>query len=44
MENSDFEDYSISGAAYQRMLSEHEYEIEDAVWDRVDFGGITVDH
>lgn len=44
MQNRDFEDYSISGRAYQKMLDEHMYEVCDAIWDRVDFGGITVDH
>lgn len=44
IQNRDFEDYSISGRAYQKMLEEHECEICDAIWDRVDFGGITVNH
>lgn len=39
-----FEAYAVGGAAYERLLESHDYEIEDSVWDRVDFGGITVDH
>lgn len=44
MKNTDFEEYSVAGAAYQRMLEEHEYEVDASIWDRIRFGSITVDH
>lgn len=42
--NKDFDAYSITGTAYQRMLEEHDYEIDASIWDRIRFGSITVDH
>lgn len=44
IEQKDYEAYSFSGAEYEEMLQEHIYEIKDSVWDRVRFGGVTVDH
>ena len=44
MEQKKFEDYSIAGTAYEKMLGEHTYEVKEAVWDRVRFGGVTVNH
>lgn len=44
IEQKDYEAYSFSGAEYEEMLQEHTYEIKDSVWDRVRFGGVTVDH
>lgn len=44
IEQKDYETYSFSGAEYEEMLWEHTYEINDSVWDRVRFGGVTVDH
>lgn len=44
MKNTDFEEYSVAGAAYQRMLEEHEYEVDASIWDRIRFGSITIDH
>lgn len=44
MEGREFGAYSISGQTYQELLEKHTYEIEKDVWERVDFGGITVDH
>lgn len=44
MNGDSFEAYAIGGQAYERLLEPHDYEIEDSVWDRVNFGGITVDH
>lgn len=40
----EFEEYSVGGEAYLRMLEEHIYEIDESVWDRIRFGSITVDH
>lgn len=44
MEQKDFEAYSCTGQQYEKMLEEHSYEVEEAVWDRVRFGGVTVNH
>lgn len=44
IEQKDFEDYSFNGLEYEEMLKEHTYEIADSVWDRIRFGGVTVDH
>ena len=44
MEGGRFEEYSISGQAYQELLEEHSVEINAGVWERVNFGGITVVH
>lgn len=38
------ESYSVAGQAYERMLEEHTVIVDESVWDRVDFGGITVEH
>lgn len=39
-----YEEFSFNGEAYKRMLEEHEFEIYEDVWNKVNFGGITVDH
>lgn len=44
MEGKGVEEYSVSGQTYQEMLEEHTVVIERNVWERVNFGGITVDH
>lgn len=44
MEEKEFEEYSIGGDAYQRLLEEHEVELDETTWERVPFGSITVDH
>lgn len=44
MNQKDFEEYSVGGEAYLRMLEEHTYEVDESVWDRIRFGSITVDH
>lgn len=44
IEQKDFEDYSFDGLEYEEMLKEHTCEIVDSVWDRIRFGGVTVDH
>lgn len=44
IEQKDYEAYSFTGAEYEEMLLEHTYEIEDSVWDRIRFGGVTVNH
>ena len=44
IKNGSTEDYSVSGEAYQKMLEGHEVIVNEDVWDRVDFGHITVHH
>lgn len=44
MQELEFEEYSIGGQAYELLLEEHTVQVDEAIWDRVNFGGITVDH
>lgn len=44
MKQKSAEAYAFSGAAYEKLLEEHEYAIEEDVWERVPFGGVTVNH
>lgn len=44
IENREFDDYSITGAAYQSIMEEHEIELDETIWERVPFGSVTVDH
>lgn len=44
MEQVDYEDYSIGGTEYEKLLAQHTYELDGTTWDRVPFGSITVDH
>lgn len=43
-ESQDIEEYSISGEAYQELLKDHTYKINEDLWGRVHFGSITVPH
>lgn len=42
--NSDFEGYSVGALPYERLLGEHEYEINERLWDRVPFGDVILEH
>lgn len=44
MEQIDYEDYSIGGTEYEKLLAQHTCELDETTWDRVPFGSITVDH
>lgn len=44
MEQKEFEDYAFSGQEYLEMLEEHTYEVEESIWDRIRFGGVTYHH
>lgn len=44
MEQKQFEDYAFSGQEYLEMLEEHTYEVEEFIWDRIRFGGVTYHH
>lgn len=43
-EQKGFEEYSYTGEEYEKLQQEHSFEIKSSVWDRVHFGGVTVDH
>lgn len=42
MENREYEDYDMSGWAYQKMLEDHEVSVNRAIWDGLSFGHVTV--
>lgn len=44
MNGKEYEAYNFDGEEYAKILSQHKYEINDEVWDRVDFGNITLDN
>lgn len=39
-----YEDYNYTGLMYELILEEHEVETNEAVWDRISVGGITVNY
>lgn len=39
----EFEEYSFTGAAYQELLKEYDYNESD-IWQRIKFGSVTVNH
>lgn len=43
-QNKEYEDYELSGAAYEKLLEKHTYQINQKVWSRIDVGNITLDH
>ena len=43
-EQVDYEDYSIGGTEYEKLLAQHTCELDETTWERVPFGSITVDH
>ena len=40
----EYEAYNFNGEAYEALLSEHKYSVNEKVWDRVDFGSVTLDN
>ena len=44
MEQVDYEDYSIGGTEYEKLLAQHTCKLDETTWERVPFGSITVDH
>lgn len=42
--NSDFEGYSVGALPYETLLKEHEYKINDRLWDKVPFGDVILEH
>lgn len=44
MKQKNADDYAFWGQAYEKLLEEHEYTVEEKVWEKVPFGGVTVNH
>ena len=44
MNQKEYEAYNFNGEAYEALLSEHKYSVNEKVWDRVDFGSVTLDN
>lgn len=44
MKQKNADDYAFWGQAYEKLLEEHEYTVEEKVWKKVPFGGVTVNH
>ena len=44
MHQKEYEAYNFNGEAYEALLSEHKYSVNEKVWDRVDFGSVTLDN
>lgn len=40
----DYEDFDVSGGEYDAVLAEHTYEVQSDIWERLDFGNITLIH
>ena len=43
MNQKEYEAYNFNGEAYEALLSEHEYSVNEKVWDRVEFGSVTLE-
>ena len=41
MEQVDYEDYSIGGTEYEKLLAQHTCELDETTWDRRAFGSIS---
>lgn len=39
----DYREYNIEGSVYEALLSEHTYHINEELWERLEFGNITLD-
>lgn len=39
-----YESYSITGENYIEILKDHVYEVNDKVWEKIDFGNVVVEH
>ncbi len=44
MKQKSVDDYSFGGQAYEKLLEEHKYTVEENVWEKVPFGSVTVNH
>lgn len=41
---TELREYQFTGDAYQELLQEHKVRVVEKIWERVDFGAVTVDH
>lgn len=41
---TDMESFDIGGEEYEKLLGEHTYRINSIVWDRVNYGDVTLEH
>lgn len=44
MQGAGYEDYDFEGDAYLKLKERHQVVINEKVWDRLDFGNITLNH
>ena len=44
MQGASYEDYEFNGDRYKELQDLHEVEINDSIWNRLDFGNITLEH
>ncbi len=44
LQDQNYENYDFAGDAYQVLLEEQDYRIVEKVWDRIDFGNVTLEH
>lgn len=44
MQGAGYEDYDFEGDAYLKLKEQHQVVINEKVWDRLDFGNITLNH
>jgi len=40
----DYEDYAVDGTAYKRLLQAHSCQVNEDIWEHLDFGNITLMH
>lgn len=43
-EGIDEREYNVEGSVYQELLKEHDYQINQDLWERLKFGNITISH
>lgn len=43
-QGSDGDDYGVDGEAYKQLLNDYTYKIQTDIWERLDFGNITLSH
>ena len=44
LQNKTYDDYEFNGDSYETLLASHEVVINSDVWERLDFGNITLEH
>lgn len=43
-QHSDFDGYNTGERPYEKLLEQHSYQIKEKLWERIDFGNITLTH